>query len=104
VLPKKWFRDVFVARGASLAILGLAYMIYLANQFQTKEDYPSISLKLWSVSLAVGLIMLGTFFAGRISVVRKILEVFSDRATIFLYISIPLSLISLLVVLDRLIF
>lgn len=103
-LPKKWFFDLFVARGASLTTLGLTYMIYLANQFQTKEDYPSLSLKPWSVALAIALITLGVFFGGRVSAVRRAVEVFSDRATVFLYLSIPLSLASLLMILGRLVF
>jgi hypothetical protein len=103
-LPKKWFCDVFVARGTTVALLGLAYMIYLANQFKSNEDYPSLSLKPWSVALAMVLIALGVFFVGRASMARKVVEAFSDRATVFLYLSIPLSLMSLLVILGRLIF
>ena len=103
-LPRRWFCDVFAVRGTTVALLGLAYMIYLANQFQTKEDYPSLSLKPWSVVLAMVLIALGVFFSGRVSVLRKVVEALSDRATVFLYLSIPLSLVSLLVILGRLVF
>ncbi len=101
-LPKKWFGDVFAARGAAVALLCLAYMMYIANQFQTNSDYPDIPLTR-SAILALVLIGLGTFFAGRSSTARKVIEVFSERATIFLYISVPLSLISLLMILGRLI-
>jgi hypothetical protein len=40
---------------------------------------------------------------GRISFLRKLIEGFADRATVFLYISIPISLVCLLVVLVQLI-
>jgi hypothetical protein len=100
-LPKQWFHDLFVARGAALAISGLAYMMYLANQFKTKDDYPSLTLKAWTLALALGVILLIVYLAGRLSLFRKLIELLADRAIIFLYISLPLSLISLVVVIFR---
>ncbi len=99
ILPRKWFYDLFVSRGAALVIAGLGYMMYLAFQFQGKNDYPSINLKAWSLALAFALLMLIVFLAGKINVSRKILEVVADRATIFLYLTIPVSIISVFVVL-----
>ena len=100
-LPKAWFQDKFVARGAALVLSGLAYMMYLANQFTTKDSYPSLTLKAWSLALAVVVILLIVYLAGRLNLFRNALEFFADRAIIFLYISLPLSLISLVVVLIR---
>ena len=100
-LPKAWFHDRFVARGAALAISGLAYMMYLANQFKTKDDYPSLTLKTWSLGLAVILILFIVYLAGRLNPFKKVLELLADRAIIFLYISLPLSILSLVVVLIR---
>ena len=100
-LPKKWFYDLFVARGAALALSGLAYMMYLANQFKTKDDYPSLTLKPWTLGLAVAGILVIVYLAGRLNLFRKLLEVLADRAIIFLYISLPLSLIALVVVIFR---
>jgi hypothetical protein len=99
LLPRQWFHDVFVARGSSVVLAGLGYMMYIAFQFQTKNDYPSLSLKGWSVALAALLILFIVFITGKISISRKVLEVVADRATIFLYVSIPASLIAVLVVL-----
>ncbi len=104
ILPKRWFYDLFVARGASLAILGLGYMMFLAFQFPTNESYPSLALKPWAVALVFGLLMFLIYVVGRTSFLRKVVEALADRATIFLYVSIPLSLISLLVVMTRMIF
>ncbi len=47
------------------------------------------------------LALLVSVFAPGITLVRKILEGASERVTVFLYIYLPLSLISLLVVLVR---
>ena len=101
-LPKKWFSDVFVARGASLAIGGLGYMMFLADQFKNKSAYPALSLQAWTVALALLGILLFVYLSGRLAVLRQILEFVADRATIFVYVLIPLSVLSLLVVLFRL--
>lgn len=99
VLPRTWFYDRFVARGSALVLAGLGYMMYLAFQFQSKNDYPSYSLKAWAVALAAAALVLIVFLAGRFAVSRKVLEVIADRATIFLYVTVPLSILSVLVVL-----
>jgi len=103
ILPSRWFRDTFVARGTSLVVLGLGYFMFLADQFQNRDDYPSILLKLWSVALASGLILLLVFIVGKTSFIKKAVEFIAEQATVFLFISIPISLISLVVVLPRLI-
>ena len=102
ILPPKWFRDSFVSRGTSLVLLGLGYFMFLAYQFQAKEDYPSVLLKLWSVALALGLIAFLVFIIGKVPSLNKVLEFIAEQATILLYIYIPLSLVSLLIVLPRL--
>ena len=101
VLPRKWFHDVFIARGASLSMAGLGYMMFLANQFQNKSDYPTLSLQIWTVLLAAVGIALLVYLCGQIPLLRKMLEVVADRVTIFVYILVPLSIISVLVVVIR---
>ncbi len=101
ILPKKWFSDAFVARGAGLSILILALMMYTASQFRTLDYYPSEIVR-WLPAILV-LIAVIAYLLGRANFTRRILELFADRAVIFLYITIPLSLVSLVVVLFRLI-
>jgi hypothetical protein len=100
-LPKKWFCDSFTVRGSSLAILGLGYMMYFAWHFNIKGDYPGLLLRAtpW-IFCAILLLM---FVVDRIIPLRRAIEGFADRATIFIYISIPLSLLSLLVFVFRLV-
>ena len=102
ILPSKWFRDSFVARGTSLVILGLGYFMFLANQFQNRDDYPGILLKLWSVALASALILLLVFIVTKTSFIKKAVEFIAEQATVFLFVFLPISLISLLIVLPRL--
>jgi len=101
VLPRKWFSDAFVARGAALAILGLGLMMYIAKQFETKEYYPAELIR-WAPAILVAILAF-VFLLGRVTLARKGFEVFADRAIIFLYISIPISLLSLITVLIRVI-
>jgi len=99
LLPKKWFREAFIARGVSLSILVLGLMMYIADQFKTKEYYPAEIIR-WSPAV---LVLIGpvVYLLGRLQFTRKAIEFFADRALIFLYISIPVSVLSLLAVLIR---
>jgi hypothetical protein len=94
VLPSKWFYDAFVARSLALILPGLGYMMYIAFQFQEKLDYPSAALDWAPVVLAATLLLV--FIVGRVQLLRKVLEGFADRATIFLFLSIPASVLSII--------
>ena len=101
VLPEKWFRDVFVARGTGLALAGLGCMMLLAEQFNNFNDYPTLSLPLWPVALALAGIAVLVYLCGRIALLRRILEAVADRVSIFAYVLTPLSLLSLALVVVR---
>ena len=101
-LPKKWFFEVFVARTTAMVVPGLAFMMYIAMQFQTRDDYPRELIK-WSPMVALGIAGFA-FLIGQVPTLRRALEFLADRAAIFVYLSIPLSLVALIAVLARLIF
>ena len=101
ILPKDWLRDVFVARGAALAVALLGYAIFLTYQFQLKSDYPSLPKPAWQLILPALAIPLVFYLPGKIKLLRKILEGLADRATIFLYVMLPVSILSVLVILAR---
>src|ERR1700690_2085176 len=84
ILPGKWFKDFFLSRGSSLAVLGLGYMMYISSHITSSSDsYPTSVVQLIPV---IGLlILLLTFLVGRISLLRKLFEELADRATIFSY-------------------
>ena len=79
ILPRKWFCDVFVARGIALVLPILGYMMYIAFQFESKLDYPTEALNWAPVILATTLLLV--FIVGRVGFLRKAIEVFADRAT-----------------------
>ena len=104
ILPGKWFKEVFVSKGSWMVVLGLGYTMYLSRQLSANIDnnYPA---QLIQLTLVVGvLIFCLTFLLDRVSLLRKLMEEIADRASIFSYIFIPVSLISLLVVIARNIF
>jgi len=100
-LPSNYLRNEFIARGTSitLCVIGLI-MIYLRvnNTYITNILFSRFGI--WPTLVAVAVSLLLT----KIHQVRWALISLSDRLTIFLYILIPLSLFSLLVIIIRNIF
>jgi hypothetical protein len=98
-LPKKWFYDVFIVRGTSLIILGLGYAMYFTYRLPSEDGYPKDLLVLSIFVLFI--IAFLVYIFGKVQIVGKILESLSERAIIFLYLSIPISLISFLIIIYR---
>src|SRR5688572_21639703 len=67
-LPRSWFSDFFIARGAAFSIIVLGLVQYLAVQFKSKEYYPSELIR-WGPLIFI-LILLLVYFAGRVSVMN----------------------------------
>ena len=99
LLPKKWFCDAFVVRGTTLVMLGLGYMMYFATRFTDVNDYPAAMIKVTPYVLVIILVLV--FLLGRIGFLSRIIEAFANRAVILLYLSIPASIISLVIVIIR---
>ncbi len=94
VLPPKWFSDKFVVYGSSLALLLLGYAMYFSLKLKGVEG---VLITIPAIAV-IGLLMFGI---EKIGIARKAIEILSDRAIVFLYLSIPISLISLCVVIVR---
>ena len=104
VLPARILRDRFGTRGTWLALgLALSFLghgVWLALQ---GRSFIQDSLVLWSlVSLPV--IFLLAFASTRVHFLTWIAEWLSDRLIVFLYILLPLSILSVLIVVVRNIF
>jgi len=99
LLSERWFRDQFVARGVSLSVVLLGFLMYYSNLIAQLAGLPSY----------LGWLLLGVFAAavlivvvvGKVGFLRRGLEEISERMIIFLYLSIPISAISLIVVMVR---
>lgn len=99
ILPRNLFHDRFVTRGVSLILLGLGYLIYLNNNIQASATFP-VSMVRWIPIVGIAILVL-VYLIDRVGFIRKVLEELASRAVVFLYISIPISVISILVVFIR---
>jgi hypothetical protein len=99
LLPLRWFRDRFVAQGVILVVLLLiALMNYLDIITGLQGFPPGLG---WLVLVVIMVIAFMIFLAGRIELFRKVVEEIGNRATIFIYIFLPISVLSIIVVLIR---
>lgn len=98
ILPKKIFSDKFILRGTILTITFLGSIIYLYTQTFTYGLLDNIGK--WGVffaSFTFLLILLGEVneFAARV------IQSIADRCTVFLYVYLPISFISMIVIFIR---
>jgi hypothetical protein len=99
LLPQSWFYDRFKTRSVALVLSGVGFLIYLSKNLHADAPFP-LTLVRW-MPMAVVTILVLVFLVDRVGFLRKLLEEVANRLTIFLYISIPISAIALLVVLIR---
>jgi hypothetical protein len=101
LLPSRMFRDQFIVRGTWLAI-GIAFAILGNGVWRgiTRFTYTEVSLTLWSIVSLIPIVVL-TIISARVLIMARIADWISDRLLIFLYILIPLSIVSVLVVVIR---
>jgi hypothetical protein len=98
-LPSRWFRDQFVAQGAILVVLILVALMQYLKIITSLQDLPP-GIGRMALLVMVGIVFL-VFLVGRIGFLGKVIAEIANRATIFLYIFMPISALSLLVVLFR---
>ena len=98
-LPEKWFYNRFVSRSVAIVLLGLSYVIYLNYQMQDMDAFPRPLLN-W-IPLVAAVIFVSAYLIDQVKFLRKLIEEFAERATVFLYIVIPVSIVSVFVVAVR---
>lgn len=101
ILPPRIFRDVFVIRGSWLALgLTVSFLGHAAWRGFLGFSYLESSLLPWTlISLLVILVI--TFAAARVRFMRRTAEWLSDRLTVFLFLIVPVAVLSLIVVVVR---
>jgi hypothetical protein len=99
LLPYHWFRERFVAQGVILVILLLiALMNYLNIIIGLQGFPPGLGLMALGAIIVIAFLI---FLVGRVGLLRKVVEEIGNRATIFIYIFLPISVLSIFVVLIR---
>lgn len=99
VLPHRWFNEKFVARGVTLILLLLVALMNYLNIITALQGFPP-GLP-WMILATLAVMIVVVFLAGYIPIFRKVMDEIGNRATIFLYIFLPISVISILVVFIR---
>ena len=100
LLPARFFKDVFVERGTWLSafVLG-SILVYFKYYSSIGPDFLAY-VYIWAgVTLLLAAPV--SYLGGRILFLRKIALWISDRVVVFLFLLIPASLISLVVVVVR---
>ena len=104
ILPSKWLRDDFIARGAwALLVWVISWTIYFVRVQLlglelglTMADY----VYPW-IFVTLALAALASFLSSRIRFMRTFATWLADRTLIFLFIFIPASLIGAIAVIIR---
>lgn len=102
VLPAACWREKFISRSAMLLIVGMASVILSAFQFRDPDVYQqfvAVNGIWWLVTMGIALPLV--WLAGRVRWLGRALEVIADRCIIFLFIYMPLTILSIAVVLVR---
>jgi len=94
ILPKNWFSDVFIIRGTSLVLLTLGYLMVFAFQFP-EESYPKRLILLSPLFFIVFLFLV--YLSAKVPPIAKVIESLAGQAVIFLYIYIPMSILSVVI-------
>jgi hypothetical protein len=95
-------KEEFQARSILIVLVVLASSmtrLLLFKSFEASATFIDGELPWWIVTVLIGLFLV--VFIPRIKMLRGILEGIAERVSIFLYIYIPLSLLSIIVVVIR---
>ena len=100
ILPARFFKDSFVVRGTWLAVTLLgSVLLYFKFYSSIGPDFLDY-IYLWT-GVTLPLAVLVAYLGGRISFLQKAALWFSDRVIIFVYLLVPASIISIVVVIVR---
>jgi hypothetical protein len=92
----------FQSRSILVVLVVLISFMLRLNMFQSYDDiqlFLSGEMTWWAITLPLALIT--AVIVPRNKWIRRVIETIADRATVFLYIYLPLSLVSLVTVLIR---
>jgi hypothetical protein len=101
LLPPKFFRDAFAVRGSAFAVVLLGSVIVFWQRFATDPgvlmaDY----IRIWTMCTLL-FACLVSYVSTKSRALSAFLDWVSDRMIVFLYVLLPLSVASLILVLIR---
>jgi hypothetical protein len=95
-------RDDFRVRAVSLVLtitLSAGLRLYAFGGYEDIPEFLASEFAWWAITFF--LVLLFWVLLPRLAWARKFIEKFADRVTVFLYLYIPLSLLSVIVVIIR---
>ncbi len=95
IVPFQWFRDDFVFRGCLFGLYVLIFAVYLASNV-----VPLNLLPVYSMGSLVVFIFL-QLWGGRVLRIRSLVLVLADRAIVFLYVYLPMTLVGIVSIVLR---
>jgi len=95
VLPQSYFRNDFLFRAGLSTIWVAILFIFLQINKPLFFETP------WILLIWMSLMLLSQIYLGRILLARRVIESITERASIFLYVFIPLSGIAFIVLILR---
>ena len=99
-LPGKWLRDVFVESGTVIMISAVLSLMFYHFQYGHLRSEFNDALRTWGAVTLLIAIVLAVLFA-RVGVLRSFISELADRLVVFLYILMPLSVVSFLIIIVR---
>jgi hypothetical protein len=95
VLPKRWLRDDFLWRASSIVIAPIFFLMILLARNAPLSSLPKYGSVAFLAFFAI------QFLAARFKFFRSALYDVAERSIIFMYISIPASLLAIVVLVFR---
>jgi hypothetical protein len=105
VLPKRWWNSQFMSKSVVWIMVVMGSIMLRLYTNRAPDDWERFVYNQWSWwgnTLLVGSVL--SFIISRINWLRSGLEAITDRLVVFLYIYMPLTIASILVVFVRIVF
>jgi hypothetical protein len=100
LLPARLYMDQFIARSTAWLLPGLSYLVFAAFQFEGRSKFHQ-SLIVQAGIPVVFFMAIFIYATVKWQTARKLFEGIADRSTIFIYFFLPISVISLVIVIVR---
>ena len=105
LLPKKWWNAQFTSKAIvwiSIVMGSIMLRLYTNRTPDMWEDFVYNQSAWWAYTILLGLIL--TFLFSRVKWLQKGLENLADRLIVFLYIYLPVTVVSIVAIFVRIVF
>lgn len=101
-LPRSLFQSNFASRGGIVLLVSIIWILIFDYTHLTNELGSIGNYLLWGIGL-IGNILAVLMLENRLVILRRVMNDFADRTIVFLYVTQPLSMLGLFVIVPRLV-